>query len=72
MPIKGLSRSCALYCNFRLHKSESSLSVQTMQFLLSRTNDGIKRCPEKKKKPLSVATPRAQPRVPQRGAELDQ
>lgn len=78
MPIKGLTRFCALYGNFRLHKSESSLSVQTIQFLLSRTNDGIKRCPEnktlprKEKKKKKVFRCYTKPHVPQRGSELDQ
>lgn len=67
--MKGLARFCALCRNLRLHKSESSLSVQTMQFLLSRANDGIKRCPEKEKKLFPSPHPDL---GAQRGAELDQ
>lgn len=44
-------------------------AVQTMQFLLSRANDGIKRCPGKKKKSFRRYTRGLGPRlgVPQRG-----
>lgn len=53
---KGLACFCTLYRSLGRHEFEPSLSVQTMQFLLSRTNDGIKCCPGKES--LSVATPR--------------
>lgn len=49
MYIKGLACFCTLYGSLGRHEFEPSLSVQTMQFLLSRTNDGIKCCPGKKK-----------------------